>query len=583
MNTLSRKRTPLASAVLRVAAGALLSVGSTHLCAQQAVDTRLDLRVDSTAQTNRLPGINTGWQAGAQSGRLFDVNPQVGAGGYNYARPVSPLMSGNNFAAGLASRGLSLRSYSPISDPTAFRAPLGSGSLYDFRRDSVSVLSSPLGTDTLGSAYYDPATTTPTGGWLQSRYLPGVAPASSVQPMDLRVQSRLGSPDNTTATGLSTGTPAYPAGPLTLPPPWATSSSIFGVTNPPRLQQPLDRTAPWERRDTSTDSQLANGTKAAADRRMPGVDQLLAAPLSQVLRDELYPRAGERTADRQQTRLPFNVPTPNTETPAPLAQQPDQTLQLGYDVFTDLQFAADVLTHPDAAWVRDLENKIQNQESEKQPAGETRSPTPQEYAQQMLSAPLRSLTGKGASPTNDQLLRAESLMDIRHYSEAADRYEAASLLDPTNPLPVIGKGHALLAQGQYRSAAMALLSGIELTDRKPGLAEMIFRRLDLRSLMGNGEIIDKRRADILRQLEQNESAELRFLLGYLEYHTGDRERGLEDLKKAALNPRSGQAIGRYPRLLEGESALKAPATPSATPIAPEPPPRPEGLVVPPRE
>jgi len=147
-----------------------------------------------------------------------------------------------------------------------------------------------------------------------------------------------------------------------------------------------------------------------------------------------------------------------------------------------------------------------------------------------------SLAGAGPSALNEQLLRAESLMQLGRYAEAASRYQTATDVDPVNPLPQIGKANAFLAMGNYRSAADALLRGIALADSFPGLAPALFQRLDLASLLGGPEVVEERRADLRGQLERKETPELRFLLGYLEYHSGQKERGLENLRKAAANP-----------------------------------------------
>ena len=105
-----------------------------------------------------------------QDGRLFDANTQLGAGRYNTytRRPLSPLLRGNLSASGNVGRGFSLRSFSPIGSPTAFRGVLGSSALSAFRRDSVSVAdaASPFG-QMIGRPYYDPAGTVATTGFLR--------------------------------------------------------------------------------------------------------------------------------------------------------------------------------------------------------------------------------------------------------------------------------------------------------------------------------------------------------------------------------------------------------------------------------
>jgi hypothetical protein len=150
------------------------------------------------------------------------------------------------------------------------------------------------------------------------------------------------------------------------------------------------------------------------------------------------------------------------------------------------------------------------------------------------------------------MLKAEELMRAGHFYEAADRYRAAHQLDPANPLPLIGRGHALLAAGDYRSAAHALIAGIQ---RYPDITRFA---IDLKSLMGGGENVDIRRADIMQRLERKENPALRFLLGYLEYHGGQPERGLQNLEKAAANPLADATIHRYPKMLRGEGPLPPP-------------------------
>jgi hypothetical protein len=513
-----------------------------------------------------------------QNGRLLDANPQVGgAGRLNYARPTSPLISGDWYASGLAGRGFSLHSYSPISDPTAFRGPLGSASLSAFRRDSVSVMSSPLDSGWLGQPYYDPSTTVPSVRFLQGWSAPSArepgTPGGMGGPIKQRVdlQAQL----HPSVTGLSPWTaaalPSSPFAPAERP--WAagTTSGLFGV-EPPRLLLPTEPEVPWSRR-WSEQRTPEDGTRRPAGREgesAPGQlrspQEALSTPLSSALRPELYPRiglvlpSGELLAWTGKPGLVLPEIEPGSEAIGPAGPRiSDASVLPGFDLFTDLQLAVALLADPNAAWFDEMRKALRERPelAEKVDAQIARDAA--QFLEQARNAPLRTLTGRGASALNDQLLKAESLMEIGHYSEAVDRYESARLIEPTNPLPLIGKGHALLAQGNYRSAALALLQGIELADRYPGVASLLFQRLDLTALMGGGEIVDIRRADLMRELEQRETPELRFLLGYLEYHTGDRQRGMENLKRAADNPRSGPTIGRYPTILEGGSGQLPPA------------------------
>ena len=152
---------------------------------------------------------------------------------------------------------------------------------------------------------------------------------------------------------------------------------------------------------------------------------------------------------------------------------------------------------------------------------------------------------------NDELLKAESLLEIGQYYEAARRYGAAHRLDPLNPLPLIGRGNAMLAAGEYLSAAASLVQGFQ---RYPELSRFSF---DLTTLIGGGEIVDIRRADIMRRLESRDDARLRFLLGYLEYYGGDQVGGMRNIERAAELDRGQSIISRFPAMLRKEGAAAA--------------------------
>jgi hypothetical protein len=499
-----------------------------------------------------------------QTGRMLDANPQIGARGLNSFRPVSPLMGGNLSASGLLDRGMSLRSVSPIPDVTAFRAPLGSGALYEFRRDSVGLMSSPLGSGSLARPYYDPATTVVNPGFLQG--LAGLTPersAAAARPLDLRVSppSDLGvGPVPVPGQRLSAA--AEP--PARVPQPWedaagrATFSSIFGPTAPPRVPLPPAQAQSWERATPEGQSAAAPGPTGAELGR-GGPPGPTPPAYSTILRNDLYPRgvmspAGAPRAATPQLGVTFAEREPSAAALKPLKPRiTDPSVLPGYDVYTDMQLAVALLADPNAAWFGEMQTAAEQQPELAQQFNKQVLANSAEFVDKMLHTPLQRLSGSGASELNDQLLKAEALMDIGHYAEAAERYAAAQQLAPQNPLPPLGKGHALLASGQYRSAALAILQALTLADRTPGVAAALFRRLDLSALLGGGEVVDLRRADLLKQLAQRETPELRFLLGYLEYHTGDDEHGLANLRQAAENPLAGDLIARYPALLTGDS------------------------------
>jgi len=559
------------------------------------------------------PRVNLQVNPAVQMGRQLDANPMLGARGVNSARPVSPLLQGNLYAQGVVGYGLSLRSPSPISDPLAFRASLGSAALSAFRRDSVSVGSNPLGLGGMNLPYYDISTTVPTVGFLQGFAGPtaptGLASGAPNQRLQTRLDLRI-SPQTEERPAAMPGLGQQWTGPGGTPtsmvPPWAaasdlkkllpellaTSSSLFGTESPLQSLGAVDQPPWWSRlreppKDATLTRPLNPRLDIRQDFRLLKPEEVLATPLNQVLRPELYAPVGVGGPGGEVLtytgKLGLVLPPREEGPPGPMLPRPslvDASVLPGFDVLTDMKLALALEAEPNAPWFNELRQAVREHPELLQQAEEIARLNAQEFVARVLQTPLRSMTGQGPSAVNDQMLKAESLMDIGHYAEAADRYEAARVLDPTNPLPLLGKGLALLAQGNYQSAAQTLIQGIALADRTPGLAGVLLRRLDLMALMGGGEIIDIRRADLMQQLELREVPELRFLLGFLEYHSGDRQRGLENLKRAADNPHADALIGRYPTLLEGQTAPLRPE-PQLPALPGEPTPSMEPLKVPP--
>ena len=86
---------------------------------------------------------------------------------------------------------------------------------------------------------------------------------------------------------------------------------------------------------------------------------------------------------------------------------------------------------------------------------------------------------------------------------------------------------ALLAAGEYVSSATSLFQAI---DAYKGLADF---PVDLAAFVPDVKVLDRRRADLERQLESRENFRLRFLLGYAEYSSGLQKIGLENMTIAA--------------------------------------------------
>lgn len=546
-----------------------------------------------------------------QDGRLLDANPQIGGSRYNYARPVSPLITGNAVLSGNVRGGLAFQGFSPISSPTAFRATLGSGTLAGFRRDSVSAANVGLYTGSLAPVpYFDPSQTVFTTGLQSGQYgaLPsglgplaagtvaGVGSGGGVGPLDLRLDRRLDAPPlNPSSLGL----PALSSQIVGITPTASAelSSTIFG---PPRRQPSAPSGMYVPESLAGMESQLGDLTRVArpgvrdfsrlgeaesmrvAD--VPGSRPPLGTPLELVQRGELSPvpldlrvdpfGAGAGRTERRSPALgPVEVEgdliepvAPSRTSSPPVLRLSDTSVLPGQDVFTDMQLGVALEREPSAAWFKEMQAAMRDDPAVGELVTDVAKLQSEEFLARLFEAPIRTFHGGAGSAFNDELLKAESLLEIGLYYEAVRRYESAHRIEPLNPLPLIGKGNAYLAAGEYLSATVALLQGFE---RYPELSRFNF---DLESLMGGGEIVDIRRADIRKRLKQQDDPRLRFLLGYLEYYAGDKESGLKNLERAAELDKEGSIISHFPAMLRESGVLPPPKLPTDTPVTPPPEP-----------
>ena len=86
---------------------------------------------------------------------------------------------------------------------------------------------------------------------------------------------------------------------------------------------------------------------------------------------------------------------------------------------------------------------------------------------------------------------------------------------------------AMLAAGNYLTSSTNLFQAVQHYE---ALSQF---RIDLNAFLPDVNVLDRRRADLERQLEVNDDYRLRFLLGFTEHCCGLSEIGIENMSRAA--------------------------------------------------
>jgi tetratricopeptide (TPR) repeat protein len=137
-----------------------------------------------------------------------------------------------------------------------------------------------------------------------------------------------------------------------------------------------------------------------------------------------------------------------------------------------------------------------------------------------------SLESLSVSKFNQYMRDAEAHLKAGRYYRAASCFSLASVYQPDNPLALAGRGHALLAAGEYVSSALFLSRALAISP------EYLQMRVDLVTMLGDENKLAGRIADIEQWLARSGSTQLQFLLGYVYYRTGQLLRAKQAIDAA---------------------------------------------------
>jgi hypothetical protein len=145
---------------------------------------------------------------------------------------------------------------------------------------------------------------------------------------------------------------------------------------------------------------------------------------------------------------------------------------------------------------------------------------------------------------NQYMRAAERYMQQGKYYLASDSYTLASIYKPMDPLAYAGKSHALFAAGEYLSSARYLSHAIEMFN---GYVDF---KIDIVTMIGGMDTVEKRIADIKTWIELSSAPELQFLLAYVYMQLDRLDKASEAINAAYKQMPDAPAVGLLKAAIE---------------------------------
>ena len=145
---------------------------------------------------------------------------------------------------------------------------------------------------------------------------------------------------------------------------------------------------------------------------------------------------------------------------------------------------------------------------------------------------------------NQHFQAAQGYLKAGRYYAAADSFALASIYKLDEPLCFAGRGHALLAAGEYISSALFLSRALEIA---PGYVRT---KIDLANMLGGENKLESRIAEIKEWAGKSNSGKLEFLLGYVYYRMGRLNQAKQAIEAAYEKMPNSSAVGVVKKAVE---------------------------------
>jgi tetratricopeptide (TPR) repeat protein len=525
-------------------------------------------------------------QVYVQQGNALDANPRMGSGGLNYGARQYPGSSlANRIVTGNVAGGAAFRGYSPIRDPSSFffnnyASPLVAGTglagLANYNLSTVNTNGLPSSALTpFDRESINEATVTAPG------YIPGTLSGRPYYSVSGTVTSTgaiiagLNRPG--TSQLITPYTPLYseqrttPINPLEKAPPSGSllqvAPRLVRIDNGQPLSGPINQrllTSPLfgAAREIPVNAlaEQAVGHDGAA--LTPRPSERPINPEAQIAQQRAAQLEQQQLQQQQQQRRAMiqpgeNQPTENEPTGGAAGEarvgrlRSDQgagSLANTGEVFASMRKQTSSLARPTTG-------RPETTTLAQRPPRPGAGPAPGLIEREALG-PLRTFAGTQGTALNRYLHEAEDLLKKGQYYRAAESYGFAQSVDPTNPLPLLGRSMSLLAAGDYMSSTNSLFTAIRLFE---SLSQY---QVDMRAFIPEADVLENRQADLEKRLQIFNDFRLRFLLGYLQYSTGQRDAGLANMDAAAQqSPPEFASVRRFvAQLKERPQSPPVPAT-----------------------